>query len=88
MQILTYQVKRSGHQVWSKSDVQSEIDFKLEDRTVGTVLVRMFSNIHDEVLEWIPTEYLFRILILVTSVQVNFRPGPFLWRNYSFAHNR
>ena len=65
VQVLISQVKRSGHQVRSKSDVHSGTGFKLEDRTVGTVLVRMFStNFQDEVLEWIPTECLFRIFHL------------------------
>ena len=50
VQILTSQVKRSGHQVRPKSDVHSETGFKLEDGAVGTVLVRMFSNFQDEVL--------------------------------------
>ena len=30
-------------------------------RAVGTVLVRTFSNFQDEILEWIPTECIFRI---------------------------
>ena len=51
VQILTSQVKWSGHQVRSKSDLQSGDRFKLEDRAVGTVLVRMFSHFQDEVLE-------------------------------------
>ena len=42
VQILTSQVKRSGHQVGSKSDVHPGTGFKFEDRAVGTVLVRMF----------------------------------------------
>ena len=50
VQMLTSQVKRSGHQVRSKSDVHSGTAFKLEDRAVGTFLVRMFSNFQDEVL--------------------------------------
>ena len=61
MQILTFQVKRSGHQVRSKSNVHSGSGFKLEDRAVGTVLVQIFLNFQDEVLEWIPTECTFRI---------------------------
>ena len=55
VQSLTCQVKRSGHQFRSKSDAHSGTGFKLEDRAVGTVLVRMFSNFQGEVLEWIPT---------------------------------
>ena len=61
MQILSSQVKRSGHQVRSKSDVHSGTGFKLEDRAVGTVLVRMFLNFQDEVLGWIATECIFPI---------------------------
>ena len=34
---------------------------KLEDRAVGTGLVRMFSNFQNELLEWISTECIFRI---------------------------
>ena len=41
---VTYQVKGSGHQVKSKSDVHSGTGFELEDRAVSTVLVRMFST--------------------------------------------
>ena len=61
VQILTSQLKRSGHQVRSKSDVHSGTGLKLEDHAVGTVLVRMFLNFQDEVLEWISTECIFRI---------------------------
>ena len=39
VQILTSQVKRSGHQVRSKSDVHSGTGLKLEGRAVDTVLV-------------------------------------------------
>ena len=42
VQILTSQIKRSGHQVRSKSDVHSGTGFKLEDRAADTGLVRMF----------------------------------------------
>ena len=35
--------------------------FKLQDRAVGTVLVRIFSNFQDKTLEWILTEHKFRI---------------------------
>ena len=55
VQILTSQVKRSGHQVRSKSDVHSDPGFKLEGRAVGTALVQMFANFQDEVLEWVYT---------------------------------
>ena len=61
VQVLTSQVKRSGHQVSSKSDVHSGAGLKIEDRAVGTVLIRIFSNFQDEVLEWIPTNCLVRI---------------------------
>ena len=44
MQILTSQAKRSGHQGRSKSDVHSGTGLKLEDRTVGTAVVRTFFN--------------------------------------------
>ena len=57
MQIFTSQVKRSGHKVRSKSNVHSGTGCKFEDRAVGTVLVRMFSNFQDDVLEKIPTGY-------------------------------
>ena len=70
------QVKRSGHQVRSKSDVHAGTGFMLEDRVVGAVLVRMFSNFQDEVWsEYLQNVY-FGFFILLTSGQVNFRPGP------------
>ena len=74
MPILTSQVKRLGRQVRSKSDVHFGNALKLEDRAVATVIVRMFSNFQDDELEWIPTEGIFRVFILVTSGKVNFRP--------------
>ena len=40
--------------------MHSGTDLKLEDRAVGTVLVRMFSKFQDEILEMIPTECIFR----------------------------
>ena len=52
--------------------LQSDV-FKLEDRAIGTILVRMFSNCRasewedekisweDEILKWIPTYCIFRI---------------------------
>ena len=50
--------------------------FKLKDRAVGTVLVRMFSNF--QVRNW--SGYIQKVylgfVILVTSGQVKFRPGP------------
>ena len=61
VQILISQFKRSGHQVRSKSAVHSGTGRKLEGRAVGTFLVRMSSNFQDEVLEWMPTECIFRI---------------------------
>ena len=64
VQIFTSQVKRLGHQVRSNSDVHTVTGFKLEDRIVGTVLVRIFSNFQDEVLEWMPTDCKFRIFHL------------------------
>ena len=51
------QVTRSGQSQMCTPGPASN----LEDRVVGTVLVRMFSNFHDEILEWIPTECIFRI---------------------------
>ena len=38
VKMLTSQVKRSGHQVRSKSDVHSGTGFKLQDRAVSTGL--------------------------------------------------
>ena len=90
VQILTSQVKRSGLQVRSKTDVHSGTGFKLEDRAVGTVLVQMFSNFQDEVLKWISTEFIFRICHFsdLRSGQFSTRPViTVLWENYSFAHN-
>ena len=49
VQILTSQVKRSGHQVSSKSDVHYGTGIKIKDRAVVTVWIRMFSNIQDEI---------------------------------------
>ena len=51
LQILTSQVKSSGSQVRSESDVHSGTGFKLAVRAVGTVLVLTFSNFQHEVLE-------------------------------------
>ena len=42
VQILTSQVKRSGHQVTSKSDVHSGPGFKLEDGAVGSSIPNVF----------------------------------------------
>ena len=56
VQILSSQVKRSGHQVRSMSDDHSGTGLNLEHRAVGTVLVRMFSYFQNEVLDKIPTE--------------------------------
>ena len=47
VQILISQVKRSGHQVKSKSDLRSGTGFKIKDGAVGKVLVQMFSNFQD-----------------------------------------
>ena len=49
------------YQVTSKSDVHTGTGFKLEDRALGTVLVRMFSHFQYEILEWIPIGCIFRI---------------------------
>ena len=89
VQILTSQIKRSGNQVRSKSDVPSGTDLKPEDRAVSTVLVRMFSNFQDEVLEWIRTECIFRIFHFsdLRSGQFSTLPIITLRGNYSFAHN-
>ena len=74
------------------SDMHSETGFKLEDRAVGTVFVRMFSNFQDEALEWIPTEFIFIYIYdfhfsYLRSGQFLTRPIITLWGNYSFAHN-
>ena len=89
VQILTSQVKKSAHQVRSKSGAQLGTNFKLEDRALGTVLVWMFSNFQNKYWSGYLQNVCFRCFILVTSDQVNFRPGPIitLWGNYSFALN-
>ena len=88
VQILTSQVKRSDHQVRSKSDVHSGTGFKLEERVVGTVLVRTFSNFQDGVLKWIPTECRFRIFNFsdLRSGQFSTQPIIALIGSYSFAN--
>ena len=58
LHILDQKVRPSG-QVKVRFALRTGVKF--EDRAVGTVLVRMFSNFQDEILEWIPTESSFRI---------------------------
>ena len=56
MQILTSQVKMSGHQVRSKSDAHSGTGFKLEDSECcgHSFSPNVFFQV--EVFEWIPTQ--------------------------------
>ena len=79
----------SGYQVRSKSDVHSGTSFKIEDRAVGTVLVRMFSNFQDEILGWMPTKCMFRVFNIsdLRSDQFSTRPIISIWENCSSVHN-
>ena len=81
------QVARSGQsQMCTPGPVSN---FKIVLWAVGTALVRTFSNVQDDILDRIPTECIF--FVLVTSGQVNFWPGPVLGEitggNYSSVHN-